>query len=153
VSNSDPGYFKSWYSKNKDKHNAKRRKKYAADPERRDKAVNYQRGYRAENARPSSRGEEKFRIVKGRECQVWRISDTATMAGCSAEFIRKYEAAGVIPRPLVESKQRYYTAHQVALIKDFYDLMMGLKYEKDSGLKALALQNQQQILSKNWSGE
>lgn len=150
---SEDGYFKSWYAANKDDLNRRRREKYARDKDRRDKAVEYQRAYRKDKVRASSSGQQHFREVAGKKVEVHRISATAELVGCSVEFIRKYEKQGVIPASVVPSKQRYYLPHQVALIKDLFDLMVQLKYSKDEGLKALALQNQTQVILSKWTGE
>lgn len=152
---SDNSYFKSWYAANKEAFNLKRRKAYANSKDKRDKAVKYQKNYRATRATKSSNdsGRKHFREVNGANVEVHRIAAAAELAGCSVEFIRKYEKAGVIPAPVVGSKQRYYTPSQVALIKDLFDLMVQLKYNKDASLKALALQQQTQTISTSWTGE
>lgn len=151
-SNNDD-YFKGWYAKNRDQLNERRRQRYANDPARREQAVKYQCGYRQGKSRPSTKGSPHFRTISGKLREVFRISEAAEQAGCSVEFIRKYELLKVIPKPLVPSTQRYYTQKQVALIKDFFDVMAQLKHNKDPGLKALALQQQTQVFQSNWTGD
>lgn len=146
----DSAYFKKWYATNREKLNAKRRKRYALDPSARDRALNYQAEYRQRVERVSTRGQPHFRTVNGANVQVFRIHGAASMIGCSIEFIRKYELAGVIPKSIFPSTQRYYTQSQINLMKDFYEAMSLLSYSKDQELKQLSRENHRLLMQANW---
>lgn len=143
-------YYKEWYAKNKDRLSQQRKVRYQADPAVRDKALERQKVYRETHDRPSTRGAPKFRAINGIPIQVYRISESAEMIGCSIEFIRKYENEGVIPRPLVDSTQRYYTIEQIKRMKAFYLLMNELKYNKDAALKEAAIEKHRAEMLAGW---
>lgn len=143
-------YYQKWYESNRERLSKKRKERYRNDADLRAKAVQRQQKYREKNDRPSTKGQAKFREVNGIKTQVFRISETAEMVGCSIEFIRKYEAEGVIPLPSVKSTQRYYSGAQVKLMKAFYALMHELKYSKDAELKAAALAKHKAEMQENW---
>lgn len=147
------GYYQKWYEANREQLSERRKKRYKQDPTVREKAVKRQRKYRKEHDRPSTKGQAKFREVNGNKVQVYRIRETASYVGCSIEFIRKYEALGVIPEPVVGSAQRYYTMAQIKLMKDFYLLMAELKYTKDPALKQAALDKHAVEMRTHWEGE
>lgn len=146
-------YYQKWYEANREKLAERRRQRYQMDPQVREKAIQRQRKWRKDHARASTKDSPKFREVNGNLAQVFRISDTAEMAGCSVEFIRKYEQAGVIPRTSVQSAQRYYTSSQVRLIKDFFLVMQELKYNKDAALRDAAVEKHKSLMIENWQGD
>lgn len=149
----NPSYFKAWYEQNKERVSKKRRALYANDSARREQAVTYQRDYRKNKERASKKGTPHFRKVGAQLLQVVRITQAALTAGCSIEFIRKYEASGVIPPSAADSPQRYYTLRQIRLIRDFFQIMKELKYVKSADLKEAALASQKQIMSSKWIGD
>lgn len=145
-------YYAKWYAANRANLSKKRKERYRLDESVRERAVEYQREYRANKTRPSTKGQAHYREVAGTRQQVYRIAAAAEMAGCSIEFIRKYEAAGVIPPSTAASVQRYYTVEQIKLIKDFYDLMTQLKYSKDAALKQATMDHAKNTLHSQWLG-
>jgi len=143
-------YYKFWYEANKERLSKKRKEKYHSDAALRAKAIERQRRYRAEHVRPSTKGSAQYRHIDGELVRVYRIASAADRIGCSPEFIRKYEQRGIIPPPIVDSAQRYYTAEQIKLLRTFYQLMMELKYEKDPGVRELALIEQAENMVRDW---
>jgi len=146
----DLTYFKKWYQNNGAKLNERRRERYAKDPEVRTKALQYQAEYRSRVERVSTKGQPRYRQMMGATVQVFRISSAATMIGCSVEFIRKYELRGVIPAASFDNHHRYYNQNQINQMKDFYEAMSLLKFNRDVELKASTLERYKILMESHW---
>lgn len=116
MSEAQGGTFNSWYEKNKDDYNAKRRERYQRDKGYRRKALKNSRRYRDEGAIGRQNERNMVRVFNGEEVEVFTISAVAEQVGRTAQTIRKWEARGMIPKPVFKSRTRLYTQHQINLL-------------------------------------
>lgn len=116
--------FDSWYVKNKEEYNAKRRARYASDVKYRKKAIENAENYR--KVGPSvERGSKRkaYRTYKGVEVRVFKIGEVAQQIGRSAQTIRLWEEDRLIPKPVFKNTaHRLYTEHQAKLLADFAEV-------------------------------
>ena len=64
-----------------------------------------------------------MKTVGGKLVRVYRLGEVASMIGRSQQTIRKWEAEGYIPKPIVNSAHRFYTDNQVGLMYELADLI------------------------------
>lgn len=102
-----------WYKQNKDEYNAKRRERYQADKEQREKARERAARYRAEN--PSIE-RQLYREYNGKRVPVFSTGQVAQKLGRTPQMIRNWEKEGMIPESVFPDKHRLYTQKQVDLI-------------------------------------
>ncbi|QQO38253.1 DNA binding protein [Vibrio phage vB_VpaS_VP-RY-9] len=116
------GDCKTWYDKNKKEHNAKRRSRYHTDPEYREKVQERARE-RARKLREERKGEipRIYRVVNGKEIEVFKHSDIANDCGVTTRQMKNDEANGIIPRMTFEGRNRVYSAEQRDLLVAFYN--------------------------------
>lgn len=113
--------FASWYGKNKDDRNDRRRAKYRKDKAFREAEKARVQAHREQS--PSTGPRVTFRELNGTDVVVVRIGAAAELAGTTPEIIRRYESEGLIPIPTWDDEpQRLYTKAQCALIKRLADL-------------------------------
>jgi len=115
--------FQSWYEKNKEEFNRKRREKYHKDPEAREKALENSRRQRqktqtGESPKPK---EPQTRTLGDKKVRVYSISEAAKMIGRSIATIRSWERRKLIPKTVFEGTTRYYTKNQINLLKWMVD--------------------------------
>lgn len=102
-----------WYKQNKDEYNAKRRERYQADQEQREKARERAARYRAEN--PSIERQLQ-REYNGNRVPVFSTGQVAQKLGRTPQMIRNWEKEGMIPESVFPDQHRLYTQKQVDLI-------------------------------------
>lgn len=123
--------FKAWYEKNKDSLSEQRRRRYQADPEFREAVLARAAQWRRDNPEKVSRvGQAGLKDINGRKLECFRMSEACRRIGCSDQSIRDWEASGLIPEPTVQSAHRYYTAAQIELLRDFFEFMTAVRYDK-----------------------
>jgi hypothetical protein len=120
--------WRSWYSKNKETYNARRKKRRDQDPEYREKLAEKQRDYR--QSKPS-KDEDAPRMKKVGHTmrEVFRIGDAARACHRSIQAIRIWEREGKIPRPSVPGGHRYYTRHQIDLMVELAEVLDAVRYD------------------------
>jgi hypothetical protein len=117
-----------WYQNNKKTHNAKRKQRYAEDPQFREKVLEAQKELRSRAPKAEADGRQ-FRKIKGKEVEVFRIGHVARVIERDIQVIRLWEREEKIPKPSIPGGHRYYTATQVELLKEFAQLMTEVRYE------------------------
>lgn len=118
--------FSRWYDRNRDDHNAKRRKAYAQDPERRKKAREASRKYREEHGaskRPINK--EPSRMTADGKA-LYRPSQAAVMISRSVETLRTWRRNGWIPA--VEGN--LYSMKQIELLQQLANTVEKHRYAK-----------------------
>jgi len=123
--------FQQWYQANGERLNEKRKARYHADPEYREKVLKQNqesRAKRKEEARKQprpprppqpSRLERPIEMeVEGVVQRVFTTGAVAKQLGCSVQTLRQWEAKGVIPETPLRaehgsSRDRLYTAQMV----------------------------------------
>lgn len=148
MSDSDNKSFQKWYEANKEGFNVRRKLKYQTDPDYRNKVIDRQRKARKENPRPSQASDQHFRTVAGKQVEVFRIGHVVAQISRSEKTIRTWEAEKLIPQPSIAGKHRYYTQHQVTLLREFSELMEQVRYDK--ALREFAILKKSQELHSNW---
>lgn len=120
--------FAKWYQKNKAAFNAKRKKQYHDDPGVREKVLSRQRLYR-EAAKEDPSRVAHVRKAGESERTVYRIGHVAEQIGRDEQVIRIWERKGWIPKPTVSSSHRYYTVHQIGLLRQFAASIDQVRYK------------------------
>ena len=128
--------FAKWYQKNKDAFNAKRKKQYQEDPAVREKVLARQRVYRVAVKDDPSRVAH-VRKAGNVEKTVYRIGHVAEQIGRDEQVIRIWERRGWIPKPTVSSSHRYYTVHQIELLRQFAAQIDQVRYK--AGVRRVAI--------------
>ncbi len=139
--------YKRWYEKEKGAFNAKRRRRYAADPAIQTVARHNSAVYRAKHPRPVT-DKKHQRPANGVLTEVYRITHTSQMIGVSVVTIRSWEKKGWIPEPSVESAHRYYTIKQVKLLAELAILLKEVRYMHSIRNEMVAKKVQE--LKNNW---
>lgn len=98
-----------WYHANKDEYNAKRRERYAANKEAREKARERAARYREEN--PTIE-RQLYREYKGKRVPVFSTGQVAQEMGRTPQMLRNWEKEGMIPDSVFPDRHRLYTAKQ-----------------------------------------
>lgn len=142
--------FKEWYEANKGRVSARRKQKYAEDPDYRQSTLDRAAEWRKTNPTPSRSGEARFRVIKGEQVEVFRIAEVSAMIGRSDQTIRDWEAAGTIPKPSIVSAHRYYTLRQVMQLRELCDLIDVARGEGKEVLNA-AIKSKSKSIHKLWS--
>jgi len=112
--------FKKWYGKpeNKESLSAKRKDKYANDPEYREAVKAKARLYK--KTQRENLGGAVTRNYKGKSVNVWRVGLVAEKVGVTLETFMHYINNNVIPLPKVGGKRRLYLDEEVALLCVFF---------------------------------
>ncbi len=107
-----------WYANNREKFAKLRRKRYRADPERREKARKAAAEYRRARREGEKVRRTLLREIGGKTVEVFTSGYVSDRIKYSPQVLRGWEERGWIPATLFpEDKHRLYTAHQVALMK------------------------------------
>lgn len=120
--------FARWYAKKKTTFNAQRRQRYWTDDAVRQKAIEAARDYRArmaENRPPPTR------LYKAQEVEVYTVTQMGEHVGRSADTLRKWEAKGLLPKPLFPEQSRLYTENQMTLVDQFVRQLDGCVDRKE----------------------
>ena len=120
-------YYSKWYGEHKEERNERRRARYAADVDVRTRERERVRKYRANQTNPDEVGCI-FRERDGVRIEVFRVGDVAQQIGAHASVIRRYEKAGLIPKPTFPGEHRLYTKGQVELISEICDWRRNTRY-------------------------
>lgn len=130
-----PDYFKEWYDENREDLNARRREKYAQDPEYRAKVQQWNRDARARRRKDEEKEDRRTRrAVKIRPSGQWKtvevevdgvkvrmftIGALAKAIGKGISTIRVWERTGVLPETPHRSNKgdRLYTLEMVEAIQ------------------------------------
>lgn len=140
--------FSKWYESNKEKLAQKRAAKYKADPDYRQKALERSAKQRANNPRPKVTDERHFREINGQQVEVFRIGVVAARIGRDEQTIRLWEDKELIPKPTAPGKHRYYTQHQVALMRELAETIGFSRY--DAVIRRAAITEKSQFIHSQW---
>lgn len=121
--------FKSWYQRNKDKINSARAARYKSNPVYRGKILDSQRKHREEHPQASRRGSSRMKVVNEVLQETFRISEVAAMVDRSVQTIRLWHSFGWLPSPSVNSIHRFYTSHQISLMKELAVVIENTRHE------------------------
>lgn len=121
--------FKTWYANNREKLSALRKEKYRLNPEIREKAKKGARIRRQEVPRVSTAGQPLIKTVNGVTQQVVRIGQASEAVGRKEQVLRIWERKKWVPKPAGESVHRYYTMHQITLLREFAQLIDQVRYQ------------------------
>ncbi len=121
-----PGYFQNYYEERKDGILAERKKRYATDPEYRDKVLRSSQEYR-----DNQRKEPRVKMPRyqkplvgtasdGAEVQLFSVGALAVFLGRSVQAINHWEKHDLIPRTPYRDDRgfRYFTHAMMVAIKD-----------------------------------
>lgn len=142
--------WRTWYANNKAKLNAKRKQRYHASQEVREKAINRQKNYRERTA--GTHDSVHLRLVAGKKREVFRIGDASEQVGRDEQTLRKWEKQGLIPKPIVASKHRYYTQNQINLMRKLAELIDQLRYPTGQEALDIAVTDMSKEIATKWSG-
>jgi len=128
--------FKRWYERNREKFNAKRRKRYQKDPAYRNKVLGAVRKKRKEDRanRPKKEG--------------WTVTQAAMRLNRTAQTIRRWESLGYIPESFDERGIRRYTNQQIAMMQR---LAKAVKMHKHHHISKTQLNALVKEIKGNWS--
>jgi len=148
MATADPNYHRDYYEANKEGINAKRRQRYADDPEY---AAKQRAAARARHERLKAEGTPRKRKKKAkvdpaasksrRQEAVWTrkmsivvggrnlavtmhtLGYLADRLGRSIQGLRQWETAGILPKAMYRdnAKRRLYTSYQVDAIADLHE--------------------------------
>jgi len=104
---------RDWYNQNREEYNAKRRERYAANKDAREKAR--MRAARYRDQKPAVQ-RRLTRELNGTQVKVFSTGQVAEKIGRTPQMLRNWESNGLIPECVFEGKQRLYTTKQVELI-------------------------------------
>ena len=125
--------FKDWWGENKADYNAQRRERYRTDPAYRKRAQETVRASRERHGKKIVQPDGSvFRhLIKKKKTRVkvWRIGFVADALDVTVRTIRYWQAMELIPLPIVEGPQRYYTAPQIDAMVRLKDQLPGLDQE------------------------
>lgn len=141
--------YRKWYLAHKTEFNRQRAVKYAEDAAARKKAQDRQKVYRDSKPRNPTPGQQ-FRVIKMKHVEVFRIGPVAEMIGRDEQTIRSWERKGLIPKPIIKSVHRYYTPHQIVLLREFGDLSLLVRW--DSKIRAEAIATKSKQIKAQWAG-
>jgi len=123
--------FQRWYQKNGGQLNAKRRQRYADDPEYRERAKAVSRVARTRRKERGGVSETTvMRIINGVEVELYRVSAAAEMIGKSPDTIRLWCRKGWIPDGET-GEHRLYRLHQIKLLKTLALMLEQHRYAKN----------------------
>lgn len=123
--------WRNWYKEHRIEFNAARRQKYRTDEELRRRILEQQQEARKLIPKKPRKppATQSVKNVGGKLVEVYRISKVAEMINRDAQSIRIWEREGKIPKPTIPGGHRYYTEGQVALLKQYSDLMTELRLQ------------------------
>lgn len=120
--------FSKWYAKNSKELNERRKKKYKADAELRERSKVRGREYRARLPKVAVQTVATA-IVNGQEVAVYRIGEVARRIKRYEKTIRNWEKNKVIPKPTIKSAHRFYTEHQIGLLGKLAEVLSEVRYK------------------------
>ena len=143
--------WKDWYDKRRDDFNESRRQQYAEDKDKRAKAREQAREYRARRKSGHVVERELTRTLNGETVRVFSSGEIADDLECSRQMLVNWEKRGWLPPPIFPDTHRLYTEHQVGLI---HYLWGRVKAAKRAGNRKLDERLQPAIkeVAENWSG-
>ena len=115
----DISRFQRWYNKNKHALNAKRQHKYHTDPAYRAKILEHQRAQRAAKAAQRQYKKTPF----GQVTRAYSIGEASQIINRRVQTLTQWEKKGVIPPPIFGTAHRFYTLHQVMLLRELVSLV------------------------------
>lgn len=114
-----------WYRENKEEYNEKRRERYAANKEAREKARQRAQAYR--DANPTIE-RQLYREYNGKRVPVFSTGQVAQEMERSPQMLRNWEKEGMIPASVFPDRHRLYTAKQKKGI-----IALGVVIQKSGG--------------------
>lgn len=122
--------FRKWYEEHGDDLNAKRRDRYASDPEYREKAKAQARIARERRRARGGQVSETTvkRVIDGKEVELYRVSAAAEMIGKSPDTIRLWTRKGYVPGEAGE--HRLYSLKQVKLLQKLAKVIDKYRYNR-----------------------
>ena len=143
-------YNSDYYGKNKDAISVRRKAIYATRVDVREKAKAAAAEYRKLNPKPARSGTPIYKEVEGVLTQVYRIGRACLMAGISMQTLRKWESIGRVPPPLTieGATHRYYTEHQIILLKELAQTCSEVRYNALIRKKEVQLKSNE--IHKSW---
>lgn len=124
MSKQNGGYFTKWYKENKDERNARRRERYADDPEYRAQVVERSREQRERKRKvpkvrlPRFQKPKREELPDGSVIHLYSVGAFAKLIGRSIQSISHWENKGLIPEtPYRDSRGfRYFTRSMMAVV-------------------------------------
>lgn len=121
-----PGYFAEYYEGNKNDINEKRRRKYADDPEYRDRVLKASRDYRDRQRKeprvrmPRFQKPTTHRAGDGSEVQLFSVGAFAAYLSRSVQAINHWEKSGILPKTPYRNGRgfRCYTKAMMEIVRD-----------------------------------
>jgi hypothetical protein len=130
--------YKEWYEKNREKVNAKRRKKYAESARYREKLKRQSRKFWRDNYTPS----DATMIKDKNGIKYYSISHFARAINRAVVTVQGYHSSGVLPEPFYNTRGwRLYTKGQIALASKLFKAV-------DEG--KINLEELRAVLAKKW---
>jgi hypothetical protein len=111
--------FQRWYDKNKQALNAKRQHKYRTDPAYRAKILEYQRSQRKAKAAQRQYKETLF----GQVVRAYSIREASQIIKRQVQTLTLWEKKGFIPPTIFGTAHRFYTHHQVMLLRELVSIV------------------------------
>jgi len=110
------GHTKEYWEKNKKKLLAKRKNRYATDPVYREQ-IKARAQMNREKKRAAKKREPFMMEHNGKSYVGVPIGDVCDKLGITTERMKYYQKRDYIPMAFVTVPKRYYTPHQISLIK------------------------------------
>ena len=115
----DISRFQRWYNKHKHALNAKRQHKYRTDPAYRAKILEHQRSRRTAKAAQRQYKKTPF----GQVVRAYSIKEASQIINRRVQTLTQWEKKGLIPPPIFGTAHRFYTLHQVMLLRELVSLV------------------------------
>ena len=128
--------FKQWYENNKDEYNAKRRQKYAENPEVRSKAIARSQRYKG---RRDSTKTYVVKVIDGKQIHMYPTGSAAKIIGVHHNTIPNWEKRGLIPEPILREHRRFYTSHQLSQMVVLKNLLERANKSEEYAVEKAAL--------------
>jgi hypothetical protein len=127
-----------WYEQHKQELSEKRKKRYAEDPEYRQRAVEGSRRYRRGELAPAVPADAAI-----------SFSEAAKRVGIGTSTLREWRGKDLFPEPRLHRGRLWFTEHQVALLKNVKEFFR--KYGKRRGkVKNDEEKRVRESISGNW---
>jgi len=115
----DISRFQRWYNKNKHALNAKRQHKYRTDPAYRERVLASQQERNKTRAQQRQYKKTPF----GQVVRAYSIREASQIINRRVQTLTQWEKKGVIPPPIFGTAHRFYTLHQVMLLRELVSLV------------------------------
>lgn len=139
--------YKEWYRQNKEKVNAKRRKKYDEDAAFREKTqTRALEGYHAK--RKTMAPTDRRTVVDEQGERFFSIGRIARLIGRQIESVRKYHRMGILPDPTYFDARgwRLYTRQQALLIRQVFR-----RFQEQTDVEVRTLADVRRVLHERWA--